>query len=79
MNVIQLRKICEYIEKTVGPDTIVHLQSRDHTGRLIDQDCCDDAFLKPYKKLVLGNYELENKEASRPWKTGVDTNLNSDI
>lgn len=79
MNVHELRKICEYVDKTVGPDTIVHLQIRDHTGRLIDQDCCDDAFLKPYKKLVLGNYELENKEENRPWKTGPNTNQNSVI
>lgn len=79
MNVRELRNICEYVEKEVGPDAIVHLQIRDHNGRLIDQDCCDDVFLKPYRKLVLGNYKLENKEASRPWKTGADTNLNSVI
>lgn len=77
MNVSELRKICEYVEKTVGPNTEIRLQVRDLDGRLIDQDYCSDAFIRAYKLLVLGNYELESKEASRPWKTGADTNQNS--
>ena len=79
MNVSELRKICEYIEKEFGPDIEIRLQVRDLDGRLIDQDYCSDAFIRAYKLLVLGNYELESKEASRPWKTGVDMNQNSAI
>ena len=79
MNVTELRKICEYIEKKIGPETEIRLQVRDLDGRLIDQDYCSDAFVRDYKLLVLGNYELENQEEGRPWKTGADTNLNLDI
>ena len=79
MNVYELRKICEYVEKEAGPDALVYLQIRDSHGRLIDQDYCEDAFVKKYKKLVLGTHKLENQEANHPWKTGVNTNQNSDI
>lgn len=79
MNVSELRKICEYVESEIGPETEIRIQVRDLDGRLVDQDYCSDAFIRAYKLLVLGNYGLKSKEASRPWKTGVDMNQNSVI
>lgn len=79
MKISELKNICEFIEKEVGPEVEVFLQLRDNHGLLSDCDYCNDAFLKPYNILVLGNYELENKEECRPWKTGANMNQNSDI
>lgn len=79
MKVSELRKICEQVEKDIGPEVEVCLQIRDSDGRLVDQDYCEDAFVKTYKRLILSNYQLQHKEESRPWKTGANTNQNLDI